>query len=135
MSKRLKPIDKAPDRGESYTFDVSNFEAFSIVLISKCARVHPVRMLKDHGFEKLTYIGGVYLSEYFTADEKEKTFPDSSGFGTDVICTVVSDIINGGFPCLNHPEFNETGLGSSNLVCLPKVSDLQKLKFSVANTE
>lgn len=85
--RKIQPTDEQRERA----WDVSSLDYFSILLISKCARVDPARLLANHGFEQLERVGTpAILTDMFSAQEKASLNTGSaSSFDTQLLILLV----------------------------------------------
>lgn len=126
IEKRFKKVESI-DRNKSGLFDINGLNSFSILLISKCARVNPEKLLKDHGFENLTIIGSpLIMADIFKSEDKIVSLSKSSGFSTQLLIVVVKEIWEE-FSNLSHKKL---GLGKqiSVTVCMPPMPLIGKMK-------
>lgn len=70
ITKRFKYLNSKPENG--LIFDIGLIENFSLLLISKCASVDPVKMTQTNtGLNNLTFVDvPIVISDFFTIDEK-----------------------------------------------------------------
>ncbi len=117
---RLHRIEETSDRQRERCWDVSSLNHFSIILLSKCTRIHPGRLLSDHGFQLLTTIGPpIILKDVFRAQEKDLLPGGSrSEFGTDILVMAVEESWPER-PPLRSQANSEATLISSTVWCPP----------------
>ncbi|MBW2661617.1 MAG: hypothetical protein JRD93_06450 [Deltaproteobacteria bacterium] len=89
---RLKLIDIA-DYPNCHVWDVAGLKAFSIILVSKCSRINPELLIKNHGFENLTFIGrSVSLRFAFSKKNKQSISNKEVETATDILVMMVRQI-------------------------------------------
>lgn len=91
IAARLRKIQQPTNVQKERAWDVSSLECFSILLISKCARVDPARLLANHGFDQLERVGTpAILADMFSAQEKASLPTGSaSSFDTQLLVLLV----------------------------------------------
>lgn len=103
-------------------FDVSNYNSFSIVLISYCEKVTIENIFKDEMLKSLNIISSCNINGVFTKQDKENNFNTNSGFDTNLLIVIVEKVW-GKFEEITHPINKEKGILFSNTVCLPSEND------------
>jgi len=75
-------------------WDLSNLNSFSIIVISKCARLNPNTLVADHGFQNLKRIGSsAIMMDPFTFQNKRNITPNpKTEFNTEIIIMVVENV-------------------------------------------
>ncbi len=92
-SGRLKQKSQPSIHEQRLSWDLSGLQYFSIILVSKCARIHPERLLGDHGFQMLRRVGRPkILADIFTAEDKGRLQEGCvSGFDTQLMILIVEE--------------------------------------------
>ncbi|WP_340074562.1 hypothetical protein [Leptobacterium sp. I13] len=129
IEKRFKKVDFDEEAKSGIGFiDVKNLKYFSLLLISKCERVNPLELLKDHGFENLTIISPpIIMVDIFKNEEKKLSLENSSGFSTELLIIAVEEI----WEEFSQRYINEKeglGIPFSNTVCMPPMPLIEKMK-------
>lgn len=118
IAARLRVIQPTDEQKKS-AWDVSSLKYFSIVIVSKCARVNPAKLLADHGFEHLERVGATaILADLFTAQNKASLPTGSaSAFDTQLLIFIIKET------WMESPPLNlTTSLGTDALLISSTVS-------------
>jgi len=128
LEKRFKKVESI-DLNKSGLFEINGLNSFSILLISKCARVNPEKLLKDHGFENLTIIGSpIIMADIFKSEDKIASLSNSSEFSTQLVIVIV--VVKEIWEEFSNISHKKEGLGKpiSNTVCMPPMPLIKKMK-------
>ncbi len=115
---KLKKIDATAEQREK-AWDLTGLQYFSLVMVSKCATVHPGRLLTNHGFQNLTIVGTPHiLADVFTvADKSDLPGGCISEFDTQLVVFVVGETWNE--PPPDAPIKDALGLISCDILVPP----------------
>ncbi len=119
IEKRFKKAESI-DKTKSALLDITGLAYFSIILISKCERVNPQNLIKDHGFENLTIVGSpIILTDIFKDEDKKGTLSMSSGYATQLVIMVVQEVWNDVGKTMGVKKNGENGIKFSTTICMP----------------
>lgn len=124
---RLKPCSERIMSEKTVVFDVSGLKSCSVILISKCERTNPIKMLSDHGFQNLKYVNFCIWSDVFPNHAKKKLDLNKSEFSTELVIAVVENIWEGTFKTLSSNSYSVEAQGVAQTICMPPLSEISKM--------
>lgn len=114
------------DSKQDILFDVSEYNSFSILLISKCEKVNPENIIKNEHLKHLKIIYGDIILGVFTKEDKNDNFEIHSSQNTDLMILLVENVWEK-FPTIIHHINNDEGIRFTTTVCMPPTELLGKM--------
>jgi hypothetical protein len=109
-------------------WDVTGLDEFSFILISKCGKLHPGRLLENHGLQNLSIIGKpTVLRHIFLVEDKQGLSGGAlSSASTDLLIVVVRNILDL-TPATIPKEIEQCGPAFITAVCMPPMDMISKM--------